>query len=140
MTTYRFHRVELEAPEHWIDMSTIVLLSPDGPPDHRPNVVLARDLAPGIEVDAYAKEQSTRMRKELRAYKLHAEEAADVGGRAGRFFDHSFKTPENVSVRQHQIYVRDGDFIVILSMSHVESDFERMRGDFERVRKSFRLA
>src|SRR5690242_9579674 len=139
MGTRRYHRLQFDAPEHWIDASTIVLLSPDGPPDHRPNVMIGRD--EGEDAVAYGREQVAKLKRETKNYKSFATETIEVGGRPALFVEHSFKTPQNITVRQQQLYVRDdGDLIVILSLTHVDEDFERVRADFDKLRKSFSFA
>lgn len=140
MAEHVYNRIRFDAPDHWIDASTITLLAPEGPEDHRPNVVITRDLLDeGKEAGAYFKEHLVKMRKQLKAYKVHHERATKVGDRPAWFVEHSFRTPENVVARQQQVLVQDGDVIVTLTLTHVDDDFDSFRGAFDRLRESFRI-
>jgi hypothetical protein len=130
-----FNRVSLEAPESWLDASVITLICPDGSPRFRPNVLVTREASEGRNADAYAMLQQTQLRKQYKSFVAHKKEASN--GRVT--VEHSFKSPENLSVRQQQTYVERDGMMYTLSLTHLEEEFDSVRETFTAIAGSFEI-
>jgi hypothetical protein len=140
MSAFVWNGVRLEAPGHWIDASVITLICPEGPDGFRPNVLVSREPLDGVvSAEAYAKSQSVGLRKQYKAYKVHREERVQAGEREAYLVEHSFKSPENLAVRQQQVYVVKDGMVFTMALTHLEDHFEQMRESFDRVRASFQV-
>jgi hypothetical protein len=138
MPKVSYNVVEFEVPNGWIDMSVVTLVAPEAT-RFRANVVVSRDPLNGASIEAYAEAQTKEFRKQVRRYIVHKEEAITVSGRPARLVEQSFQSPENVMVRQIQVYVPVGELALTLSLTHGEDEFETMRPDFEKTIRSFAL-
>jgi hypothetical protein len=140
MIHLNFNSVELDAPEDWIDVSVVTLVSPEAKA-FRPNIVVTRDeLEEAPDLVTYAKGEAKELQKAMKKYVLHKEEETVVGGRNGYLLEHSFRSPENVQVRQMQIYAVRGRMVFTLALTSAEAEFESCRDRFAQIARSFKLA
>ncbi|MCC7386433.1 MAG: DcrB-related protein [Deltaproteobacteria bacterium] len=140
MITMAFNNIHLDAPADWTDLSVVTLAGPtEG--GFRPNVLVTRDeQTTPIAVDEYARAQIKELRKGMKKYAVHKEEATVVDGRNAFLLEHSFRTPENQAVRQMQLFVGRGNMIFTLALTSSEADFEKNRDVFAGIARSFRMS
>jgi hypothetical protein len=123
------NEIRFEAPETWIDASVLSLVSPEEGP-FRANVLVTRDSLPdGETLDAYVDAQQAELRKKLKAFASIKRETTA----GGVMIEHSFKSQENHSIRQRQLYRLHQGTVYAVSMTHLEPRFESALPIFERV-------
>lgn len=138
MANLLFNQLEIDLPDEWVDLSVITVVAREAT-TFRPNVVITREQTNADDLEAYAKKQIREFRKQMKRYAVHREERMEVGAREAYLLEHSFMSPENVPVRQIQVYVPDGALVLALSFTHAEDQFETLRETFETAVRSFRL-
>lgn len=139
MARYNYQQISFEAPAEWTDASVITLAGPVKNGLRSTVVVTSDEPAEPIELGAYVDAQIKELRKQFKKYTLHKQEATTAGQRNAVLVEHAFRTPENVMIRQMQLYVPKGRAFVCMSLSAGDSEFEQHRDQFAEIARSFKI-
>jgi hypothetical protein len=133
-----FNTVEISVPEDWADDSVITMVAPpDG--QFRANLLVTRAEFDGVDVAAYARGEIKEIRKAVKKHVVHREEPTEVGGRPAFVLEHSFRSPENVQLRQIQTFVANGRTVYTLALTSEDASFENLRERFGAIARTFRV-
>ena len=140
MSTVRYPGLSLVLPDSWADetVPTFVGRRADG---FFTNIVCTRVLqGERLGVETHARKQLATAREALVDYRIHAEEALEHRGCRGYKVLHSFAGEEGRQVTQLQLYLEQGEHVLVLTASAASSAFEELRSELEEILASVQLA
>jgi hypothetical protein len=137
-TQRTFDRVRLNVPDDWVDRSIVTLVSraQDG---FQANVVVSVDELGASDVTRYARAQSKELQRRVRDYRVHVDEPTKHGGRAAHRIEHSFRSPQHITVRQLQLFVQVDGSVFTASVTHAEELFDAARPTLLRILEELRI-
>jgi hypothetical protein len=138
METHRYNALRFEAPEGWIEQSVITFLGPQAA-GFRANLMLLRQHAGGLPLEAYVDRQVAALEAQAGAYEAHRRDPLHVDGRPAVLLEHSFPSPHGIAARQIQVYVLAGEYVYVLSATHAEEPFEALREALDSLLQSLRI-
>lgn len=136
MKKVRYGGVAFDVPEAWVDFSVVTLAGADSN-KFAPNITVTRQEAGRGELAAEAKRQLKDIKRQFKGHKLVGEGPATLGRTEAYRLEHQVLSPEKIRVRQLQYFVRQGDDLVVVSLSCAESELEARRPVFESIAQSF---
>lgn len=124
-------------PADWADHSVISFVAPDED-GLAANVVITTAACDGAwraDVDR----ELMALRRQAKSYRLLADRELEHHGDPARLIEHRFISPDQLPIRQIQLYVFRGDTLYTASISHFEGAFEKSRARFDGVLSGLRF-
>mgnify|MGYP000114642871 CR=1 FL=1 len=119
MTT--FGSFSFDVPHGFEDRSQVILLGPIED-DFQENILVTKDPSANGDLAAYVDEQVAAFEADADGYTVKAREERQVSGKDAIALEHVFDS-DGVPVAQLQVYVDDGDSIVVIAFTHHADHF-----------------
>ncbi len=131
-------RYTLQAPDDWLDQSTVTLLGPPRP-GFFPNVTINQEPPPeGMQLDGYFAQQRRELMT-LEGFRLEAHGDRLLGGTKALWHRYSWITPQRFGITQLQLMGYHGGIAYTLTASATSEDFPSFEPAFEQLIAGFRF-
>jgi hypothetical protein len=136
--SYSYPRVQITVPAEWTDDSIITLVGPerDG---FAANVVITRVPTEADGWRAQVERELKELKRRAKAYKAIRDELMPHSGVEARRVEHTFVSPDQVPIKQVQLFVAKGGLLFTASASHEQGAFEKERAGIEKILAGLRF-
>jgi hypothetical protein len=129
----------LEVPEGWHNQS-VNIFTAQSPGTPGVSITINRDRLPfQTSLDEYIQEQSGKLSRQLKGYKLIDECSVEIDGRPGHQFEFSWQTDDAGPIHQVLMCLANGEALLNLAASSGGSMNETQAAAVKRILHSFRF-
>jgi len=141
MRSYRLNEADVQVPGDWKDNTINAFVLPGEEGGGAASFVITRDAeAGGVELQVYADQQLVKAAQQLPSYALLTRDTTRIiAGQPAIQSDFTWLTPEGVSVRQRQACLRNGDLILVLTLTARDATFSNYEPVWGQVVDTLRL-
>lgn len=129
----------LDIPAGWHN-STVNIFTAHAPGTPGQSITINRDrLPPGSSFSDYTGEQSKKLARKLRDFKMLEDSTREIDGRAAHFFEFTWQEERSGVIHQLLLSVHGDEGVLNLAASHIGAMESDVRDELARVLLSFRF-